>query len=409
LSLLVGEAIIPVIDSIVFNLLARPFVKFGRTVAFIDIDARVKAVDFGMLPLGLVGLSPTPWKRACATRSRHWYHLDKSTMERLVVDEAALPIWRDGGGSYPGTWLIEEHGGEAILGANAVGGAHPSLGVESKSGFHFFRLTGDSLAVVNQDPIPYLIYASWREADALVLCGMAQRSNLDDATGDGVTLGRPALIRCDLAAGRWEEFSLMDTPGGDAASLHPIVEAGFSDPTLQFECWIGSGQLRTGERIMIGAMAEKDLSFFDLLFALSPRPVVGDYHSLAFVSRENAEVVHAEPDSRVIHTILTPEKTLFVVCRAIDGSRSVSTLRQLYVLDLYSHGLEFQKMNIVGLDDDVRFSKFTAAYFGAEAFFGCLSEETNDYFLKSQDGLNWSVLGSSSTIECMHIDELFPN
>jgi hypothetical protein len=397
---LVYEEMNMVDDALIFDILERPAIRFGRKLALLVPDVGVKAIDFGFYPFCLQSLSPTPWKRAWAKRGRLWYHLNKSNLQCQVIDESDLPVYRDSGSVYPGTWLIEESDDGAILGANALGGEHPQLGVTSKSGFHLYYLRNQGLELVNLEPIPYLVWSAWREGDFLILAGMTQRSISDwsDQDDPDVSLGRPALIRCSLTGDRWEEISLMGTPNSDANILGQRFDELGLDRILQFETWGGSAHVEGHGRILLAMLARKKASFFDSQDAIPVQPLESDYSALAFVSRESGEVIHVEASARLILTLYTPQKNLFVICRKLaQGARIVEGL---HILDLESHGLLVREMHIEGLDTLTPFTSLSAAYFGEEGFFGALECEEDTVFIHSRNGVNWTVLEVSSKIDC---------
>lgn len=387
-------------DALIFDILERPTVRFGRKLALLVPDVGVKAIDFGVYPSCLHSLSPTPWKRAWASRGQLWYHLNKSNLQCQVIDESNLPVYRDSGTVYPGTWLIEESDDGAVLGANALGGEHPELGVTSKSGFHLYYLRNQRLELLNLEPIPYLVWSAWREGDFLILAGMTHRSS-SDLSGQAdpdVSLGRPALIRCSLTGDRWEEISLMGTPNSDANILGQcFYELGLGR-SLQFETWGGSAHIEGHGRILLAMLARKDTSFFDSQDGIPVLPLPSDYSALAFVSRERGEIIHVETSARLILTLYTPQKNLFVICRKL--AQGEPTVEGLHILELESHGLLVREMHIEGLDTLTPFTSLSAAYFGEEGFFGALECEEDTVFIHSWNGVNWTILEVSSKIDC---------
>ena len=390
--------------NLIFDVLDRPLARFGRKIAVLMPGLALRAIDFGPHPSALGSLSPTPWKYAWATQNRLWYHLNKSSKHCVVVDESSLPVYRDSGTFYPGTWLIEEREDGAVFGANALGGSHASIGAVSKSGFHLYYLRGERLELLNLEAIPYLVWSVWREGDFLILAGMSHR-NSDKSPGqsyDDVSFGRPALIRCSLMGDRWEEIRLTQTQDSDGDFFgQRFMDLGLG-PDLQFEAWVGSEHGSGYGRILLAALARKNIGYFDHADEISANPIVADYSALAFVSREKCEVLHIEASARLIRTLYTPQKTLFVVCLRLE--QDGQTVAGLHILDPLSNGLSFQKLLVEGLEPSTSFTSLAAAYFADEGFFGALICEEETYFIHSQDAVNWVVLGAASKIECLCIE-----
>lgn len=391
--------------ALIFDILEGLVTRFGRKIALLMPGPVVKAIDFGTHPSALGSLSPTPWKHAWTSQNRIWYHLNKSSMECLEVDESSLPVYRDGGAVYPGTWLVEEREDVAVVGANALGGNHPQLGVRSISGFHLYYLRGTGLELLNQVAIPYLIWSVWREQNFLVLAGMTHRSSddLSDQFDEEVSLGRPALIRCDLTGNRWEEISLTGTPVSDAGVFGARFRELGLGYNLQFEAWVGSEYALGHGRILLAALARKSTALLDDLDRISVLPIGTDYTALAIVSRERNEVIYAESSTRLISTVYTPERTLFIICRRLQEDGQI--VGNLHIFDPVLHGLSFQKIHVEGLDPLTTFTSFVAAYFENECFFGTVTRAAETVFVHSQDGINWTVSGLSSEVECKRLSD----
>ncbi|MWL90504.1 hypothetical protein [Cupriavidus sp. SW-Y-13] len=406
---LVKKVIIVDINAVILDVLERPLVHFGRKVAVLMPDFQVKAIDFGTFPNALLSLSPTPWRHTWVNQNRLWYHFDKLSKEYSVVDESSLPVYRKGGLFYPGTWLIEERDDGIVIGANALGGEHPQLGVTSRSGFHLYYHRGQRVELLNQDAIPYLIWSVWREGTSLILAGMTYRSSDAEAddSDEEVSLGRPALIRCSLDGDRWEEISLAGSAHADAEIIHRYLDGVGQAGKLQFEAWVGNEHATGHGRILIAALAKKSTTLLDNLASISVMPLVSDYDALAFVSCERSEVVLAEMSGRLVSILFTQGRTLFVICRRIEDDGQI--VGGLHIIDPQSHGLKFLEMRIDGIDPRTTFYSLTVAFFGEAGYFGVLvCEKAPDHvFIHSDDALDWRVVGTSGTVECRQADEFY--
>lgn len=395
-------------QELIFSMLEHPVTNMGGITAVLSNDGKIKGVHFGGgLSAASFGSMSTPWQRVWAhswilehvqklqykTIESNWIYLNKATGKCQVFDRRNFPSTSD-------ERVIKECGDYAILGGNGV------------SGFSFFRIDDNSLTLLNNEPIPYFIWTSWVEEDYVMLAGMTQRTLMAKQRPDeeeNYARGRPALIRCMLGTGQWEEVSFMDPQGQGVDLVRDWPDAFVPGPFIhnvvtKAESWVGSEFTPDGDRIILAGMGEQSMPFEDPQFTDTAQPMDGDYYSLALVSYREQRILCVLPGHTFVRALYAPGKTLFIV--QIDDGQELrwagrGNISQLHVIDPLGKTAEVTKMQFEGLPPDLPFlSRFDASYFNECGFFGSIKTlEDKYYFVQSHDGIYWKCLGDSEQVE----------